>query len=160
MRGIITLCGSTSFLKEFNKVSLELTLSDYIVLSVGAFLHSDDDLKDRITDKDKERLDVLHKEKIAMSQSVVILNKNGYVGQSTTSEILYAISLRKDIYWLESDKIPERLIGALYLPQYRPAHDWKELLSKSVVYANSHDSFVVVNTESQGVINTINWDRL
>ena len=154
MRGIITLCGSTRFLKEFNMVSLELTLSDYIILSVGAFLHSDSDLKDRITEKDKERLDALHKEKIEMSQSVVILNKNGYVGQSTTSEILHAISLRKDIYWLEPDKIPERLIGALYLPQYRPPHSWKELLENCIVYANKTTSFVVEHTEGQGVVNT------
>ena len=100
MRGIVTLCGSTRFVEDFNLVSLDLTLADYVVLSIGSHLQSDDQLKYKIAEEEKKRLDALHLEKIEMSQAVVILNRDGYVGSSTKSEILYAKKLDKNIYWL------------------------------------------------------------
>lgn len=106
MKGIITLCGSTRFKEEFNKVNLELTLNDYIVLSVGSFLHSDKELSDRITPEVKIMLDRLHKEKIYISKSIVVINKNGYVGESTKSEIEFAWKNHKLIYIYERYPLP------------------------------------------------------
>ena len=102
MKGIITLCGSTRFKKEFNEVNMQLTLSDWVVLSVGAFFHSDKELEEQgvIGPKEKIQLDRLHKEKIAISQAIVVINVGDYVGESTLSEIAYARKLGKKVYWL------------------------------------------------------------
>ena len=105
MKGIVTLCGSTRFKDTFLLVNAELTMKDYIVLSVGSFHNAD---SGSIIDKDKiiankEMLDRLHKEKIAISQIVVILNIDGYIGDSTKSELKYARKLDKQVYWYNID---------------------------------------------------------
>ena len=71
------------------------------MLSVGSFHHSekDHDIAGEIIAR-KVKLDGLHKEKIAMSQAVVIINQDNYVGESTISELAFARSLGKPIYWL------------------------------------------------------------
>lgn len=99
MRGIVTLCGSTRFKKDFNDMNYRLTLDNWVVLSVGSFLHSDDDsqIKDEIL-QHKEQLDRLHKQKIAMSDCIVVIG-DGYIGESTKSEIAFAKEIRKPIYW-------------------------------------------------------------
>ena len=102
MKGIVTLCGSTKFKEQFEEVNRRLTWSGWVVLSVGSFHHSekDHDIAGQIIAR-KVKLDRLHKEKIAMSQAVVVINVGGYIGDSTHSEIAHAELLLKDIYWLE-----------------------------------------------------------
>jgi hypothetical protein len=39
---IVTLCGSTKFKEDFERVNRELTLAGNIVISVGCFGHSGD----------------------------------------------------------------------------------------------------------------------
>ena len=95
---IVTLCGSTKFKEEFFKANERLTLSGYIVLSVGFFMHSDSRIIDAAV---KEQLDELHKRKIDISDSILVLNVGGYIGESTQSEITYALSQGKDVEYLE-----------------------------------------------------------
>ena len=99
---IICLCGSTRFYEEFRKANLKETLNGKIVLSIGCDFKSDDALN--LTDKDKERLDELHKRKIDLADEVLILNKDGYIGESTRSEIEYAEKHNKKIMYLENKK--------------------------------------------------------
>ena len=68
-----------------------------IVLSVG--LVKSDDLDVYGTSKDD--LDVLHKRKIEMSDEIFVINKGGYIGVSTESEIKYAEQLNLPINYLE-----------------------------------------------------------
>ena len=99
---IITLCGSTRFKEEFLQKQKELTLKGYIVLSVGLFGHSGDE---EVWDEgNKQLLDDLHKAKIEMSSAIYVINKNGYIGESTKSEIEWAQQLGKKIYYLEEKK--------------------------------------------------------
>lgn len=49
----------------------------------------------------KEMLDVLHLFKIDKADEVLILNVDGYVGESTRREIEYARRLGKPLRWLE-----------------------------------------------------------
>lgn len=84
---IVCLCGSTRFKEEFELAELELTLEGYIVLTVGGFMHADGL---PITEAQKYSLDRLHKYKISLCDEVLILNKDGYIGTSTQSEIEYA----------------------------------------------------------------------
>lgn len=98
---VITLCGSTKFKKEFEEVQKKLTLDGNIVISVGLFGHSGDD--EVWTEGTKEMLDDMHKRKIDMADEIFVINVNGYIGDSTASEIEYATKTGKPIRFY-SDK--------------------------------------------------------
>ena len=101
---IVCLCGSTRFEEEYRRLNLEFTLKDYIVLSVGCMSHSQAELAKLITPEIKERLDRLHLHKIQLADEVFIINKDGYIGESTRREIQYAGILGKEITYLEPPK--------------------------------------------------------
>ncbi|WP_310603987.1 hypothetical protein [Anaerosporobacter sp.] len=93
---VVTLCGSTQFKEDFIQIQKALTLKGKIVISVGFFEHTD-----VITDEQKLMLDDMHKRKIEMSDTIFVINKGGYIGKSTMSEIEYAKSIGKKIEYLE-----------------------------------------------------------
>ena len=110
---VITLCGSTKFKKEFMEVQKELTLKGNIVISVGLFGHSGDmevweNMDEGTMTKTKEMLDDMHKRKIDMADEIFVINVNGYIGESTRSEIDYAIKCNKKVNYLEKIKEKER----------------------------------------------------
>lgn len=94
---IITLCGSTKFKDEFINANKELTLKGNIVISVGLFGHSGD----TINEEQKTMLDDIHKRKIDLSDAIYVINKNGYIGNSTKSEIEYAKNHGKEIIYMQ-----------------------------------------------------------
>lgn len=96
---VVTLCGSTRFKNEFFEVQKRLTLEGKIVLSVGFFGHSDD--QEVWNPGTKEMLDDMHKRKIDIADSIFVINKDGYIGSSTKSEIEYAIQTGKAVHYLE-----------------------------------------------------------
>ncbi len=96
---VITLCGSTKFKEDFFKEQKRLTLEGNIVISVGMFGHSGD--IEVWTEGTKEMLDDMHKRKIDMADEIFVINKNGYIGSSTRSEIDYAISTNKKVNYME-----------------------------------------------------------
>jgi hypothetical protein len=98
---VITLCGSTKFKKEFIEAQKRLTLQGNIVISVGLFGHADGDYKTVLTDEIKTMLDDMHKRKIDISDEIFIINVGGYIGDSTRSEIEYALSTGKVVKYLE-----------------------------------------------------------
>ena len=103
-KGIITLCGSTRFKQEFDFMNSALTKAEYIVLSVGTFVRDEyHDPNKPETIALKKRLDAIHLEKIAISRCIVVLNKDGYIGESTRHEMDYARSINLPIYFLEGD---------------------------------------------------------
>lgn len=93
---VITLCGSTRFKDEFMRTQKELTLKGNIVISVGCFNHSGD----VITDEQKIMLDDMHKKKIDMADEIFVINVDGYIGNSTKSEIEYAKAHNKKVNYL------------------------------------------------------------
>ena len=97
---VITLCGSTRFKDEFMQAQKELTLKGNIVISVGLFGHSGDN--EVFANKEtKIMLDDMHKRKIDMSDGIFVINKNGYIGETTKAEIEYAKQHNKTIAYLE-----------------------------------------------------------
>lgn len=103
---VITLCGSTKFKDEFLKSQKDLSLKGNIVISVGLFGHSGDsevwgNMDEGTLTKTKEMLDDMHKRKIDMSDEIFVINVNGYIGDSTKSEIEYAIKTGKKVNYLE-----------------------------------------------------------
>ena len=103
---VLMLCGSTRFKDEFLKVRKDLTLQGNIVISVGLFGHSGDsevweNMDEGTLTKTKEMLDDMHKRKIDMADEIFVINVDGYIGESTKSEIEYAKSLGKKVNYLE-----------------------------------------------------------
>ena len=80
-------------------VQKKLTLEGNIVISVGLFGHSGDD--EVWTPGMKEMLDNMHKRKIDMADAIYVINVGGYIGESTRSEIEYALKNGKKVYYLE-----------------------------------------------------------
>ena len=104
---VVCLCGSTKFKDEFEKVNRSMTLRGYIVLSVGMYGHADGI---KLTDDQKAKLDELHLRKIDMADWVFVINKDGYIGQSTSNEINYSVKQGKPVMFLEDPnaKNPEK----------------------------------------------------
>ena len=96
---VITLCGSTRFKEQFLEAQKILTLAGNIVISVGLFGHSGNN--EVWTEGTKEMLDDMHKRKIDMADGIYVINVDGYIGQSTRSEIEYARSQGKTVEYLE-----------------------------------------------------------
>lgn len=105
MPEIVCLCGSTRFWKMFRDVGLKLTLQGKIVLSIGICAPDSKILAHPNSPHgklQKRKLDELHKRKIDLADTVMILNVNGYIGESTRSEIEYARTRGKTIQYLEA----------------------------------------------------------
>ena len=97
---VITLCGSTKFKKEFEEINKKLTLEGNIVLSLGVFSHTDGE---QLSDEQIKMLKDIHKQKIAMSDEIFVINKNSYIGNGLKEEIEYAKQLNKGISYLEEE---------------------------------------------------------
>lgn len=110
---VICLCGSTRFKDNFIEVNRVETLKGKIVLAPGVFGHSGDLTPDMCERGHtvKEMLDDLHKRKIDMSDEILVINVDGYVGESTRSEIEYAVSNRIPVRWMDPYKIPSWFTG-------------------------------------------------
>lgn len=76
-----------------------LTLQGNIVISVGLFGHSGDE--EAWAEGTKEMLDDMHKRKIDMADEIYVINRGGYIGDSTMSEIDYAKSKGVPIHYME-----------------------------------------------------------
>ena len=99
---VITLCGSTKFKDEFLREQKRLSLEGNIVISVGMFGHSGD--SEVWANGVKEMLDDMHKRKIDMADEIFVINKGGYIGSSTKSEIEYAKKTNKKVNYMEPIK--------------------------------------------------------
>jgi len=88
---VICLCGSTRFTMEMLIIKWELAKQGNLVLSWHALPESyaeDPHVAD--TEGVRDIIDELHKRKIDIADEVLVLNINGYIGDSTRSEIAYA----------------------------------------------------------------------
>ena len=95
---VITLCGSIKFKETFLKEQEKLTLEGNIVFSPNFFTTIK---KEEITSNTKKMLDKIHRQKIDMSDEILVINVDGYIGESTKSEIEYALKNGKAVKYLE-----------------------------------------------------------
>lgn len=111
-RPIVVLCGSTRFYEEFQRQSLRLTLEGAVVLSIGAAKEPDGVTFAHMSPEDysavKTQLDALHFDKIRLAKKhggpgshALILNVNGYIGESTANERDFAVSIGLPVKYLE-----------------------------------------------------------
>ena len=105
---IICLCGSTRFTDIMLVHQWELTKKGFVVLSWCAlpdwYFKGKD--KAHIGDQEgvKEIVDEVHLRKIDLADQVLILNVDGYIGESTRNELEYAKKAGKNIRFLEQEK--------------------------------------------------------
>ena len=95
---VITLCGSARFKDEFRKQEQILSLEGYIVLSPIFF----DDIKTKLERTKLEMLKLMHYRRIDLSDEILVINKNGYIGESTKKEIDYARNHSKIVNFIEN----------------------------------------------------------
>jgi hypothetical protein len=103
---VVCLCGSTRFKDEFVRQNLLLSMQGKIVLTIGCDMRTDEELANEYGytfTEAKPRLDELHKRKIDLADRVLVLNVDGYIGDSTRSEIAYAKAHRVPVDYLVSD---------------------------------------------------------
>jgi len=98
---IVCICGSTQYWQEFQDAAEQEILKGNIVLSVGIPYRDGNPTYDSHSPEGreytKECLDYLHKRKIDLADEVLVLNVDGYIGDSTRSEIEYALKHNKPI---------------------------------------------------------------
>lgn len=95
-----TICGSLKFEPLWHEWNKRLGLMGHISYSVMTF-PSVEGSKSWYNDDQKETLDLLHFAKIEESDAIFVLNKDGYIGESTRREIKWAVIRDKIIWSLE-----------------------------------------------------------
>ena len=95
---IITVCGSYKFKKEMTEITEKMTLKGNCMITPNELAKTD---KEAYTKEEILMIDKMHKEKIKISDAILVVNVNvnGYIGNSTKSEIEYAKSLNKEILY-------------------------------------------------------------
>lgn len=92
---VITLCGSLKFQKEMMTVAEKMALEGYCILT-PVYPVSED------IERNKEQLIKLkesHFKRIELSNAILVVNINNYIGESTNLEIDYAKKLGKEIIY-------------------------------------------------------------
>ncbi len=91
----ITLCGSLRFQKEMMKVAEEMSLKGNCILTpVYPVLENS-----KRTDEQMQKLKEAHFKRIELSDAILVVNVDNYIGDSTNLEIEYAKKLGKEILY-------------------------------------------------------------
>lgn len=90
---IVTICGSLKFQKEMMIEAQKLALNGICVLTPTYPVIKDIDINKNQLQNLKEE----HFKRIDLSDSILVINKDNYIGESTKLEIEYAKSLNKEI---------------------------------------------------------------
>ena len=93
---VITVFGCYRFKKEMIDITEKLTLEGNCVLMPNELSRSN---KDDYSQEEALMIDKMHKEKIKLSDAILVVNVDGYIGSSTKNEIEYAKSLNKEIIY-------------------------------------------------------------
>ena len=92
---IITLCGSLKFQKEMMIVAEKMALEGYCILTpVYPVLENM-----KATEEQLIKLKEAHFKRIELSDAILVVNINNYIGDSTKLEIDYAKKLGKEIIY-------------------------------------------------------------
>ena len=92
---IITLCGSLKFQKEMMIIAEKMALEGNCILTpVYPIIENCER-----TDEQLEKLKKTHFKRIELSDAILVINKNNYIGDSTKLEIEYAKKLGKKIMY-------------------------------------------------------------
>ena len=103
---VVCLCGSTRNPAAFQAAEIAETLADKIVLTVNCNTRQNPWVLAGKTQSEIDAiyamLDEQHRQKIEMSDEVLILNVGGYIGESTQRELDHALKHNKRVRYLEA----------------------------------------------------------
>lgn len=91
---IITICGSFKYIDEMKKISEKLCLEGNCVLSPMYPISNK-----KYSDEDKIILGKMHLERIKISDAILVVDINSYIGDATKKEIEFAKRLGKEIIY-------------------------------------------------------------
>lgn len=91
---IVTLCGSLRYESAFREWDERLTFAGHTVFTVSVY-PSYKGKKDWYTEDQKRQLDEAHLRKIDISDAILVIDTNGYIGESANREIIYALDKNK-----------------------------------------------------------------
>ena len=94
---IITICGSMKFVQNMMEISEKVELQGNVVLM--PIYNPSRPNKESFTKEEIIILDKMHSERIKLSDAILVVDVNGYIGSSTKSEIEFAKSLNKEIIY-------------------------------------------------------------
>lgn len=95
---IVCICGSMRFALQIHEANGQLTLAGAIVLAPGETRLVGDGA---LSMEQKAKLDALHRHKIDLADRVLVVNPGDYLGESTRSEIDYALAMGKPVSFTE-----------------------------------------------------------
>lgn len=105
-KAVVCLCGSTRNPAAFQAAEIAETLADKIVLTVNCNTRQYPCV---LAGKSQAEIDAIyamldeqHRQKIEMSDEVLILNAGGYIGKSTQRELDHALKHNKQVRYLEA----------------------------------------------------------
>lgn len=94
---IVVLSGSIRFRDKIQEMHEKLELENgYVIIGITPHVMPRD-----FAPGEEDLLDELHREKIKLADAVYVVNVDGYIGNSTRSEIEFAKQLGKEILYLE-----------------------------------------------------------
>lgn len=92
---IITLCGSLKFKKEMMTIAEKMALDGYCILTpVYPVLEDIKRTKEQLI-----KLKEAHFKRIELSDAILVVNINNYIGESTNLEIDYTKKIGKEIIY-------------------------------------------------------------
>lgn len=97
---IVTFIGSCKFRTEWYIQAEKETLRGHLVLMTHAF--------GEVTEEQKAMLLELDRQRIVMSDEVLVINKNGYMGTDTREMLEHVRQMNVPVRFLELDKVLEK----------------------------------------------------
>lgn len=92
---VITICGSLKFQNEMIEIAKKLTLKGNCVITPIYQVLEDN----KFSSEELEKFKKSHFKKIELSDSILVVNINNYIGTSTNLEIEYAKKSNKEIIY-------------------------------------------------------------
>jgi hypothetical protein len=99
---IATLIGSARFESHFHAWNKALSLAGYAVFGLASYPSQNEGVKSWYDNDEKTTMDLVHLQKIQLSDAVLLLNPYAYIGESTLREIQWTKMIGKPLYALES----------------------------------------------------------
>jgi multidrug resistance efflux pump len=93
---VVCLCGSMRFFDDMLAVASEETAAGRIVLAPFTVVAPDDQGSAL-----KSALDSLHRAKIDLADEIIVVTRDGYIGESTRGEIAYAQETSKAVRYVD-----------------------------------------------------------
>ncbi|TLG76548.1 hypothetical protein [Culicoidibacter larvae] len=93
---IITVCGSLKFKNKIMQITEQMTLQGNCMLSI---IYPTIQTIHTYNKADKDLFGDMHKERIRLSDAILVVNIDNYIGESTQSEIEFAQSLGKEVIY-------------------------------------------------------------